>query len=400
MRGILAIAGSAACIAALAVHQGGEAQSATAPKARYVMDVSTDGGMMGNPMAAMMGRGGSSTRHSLRLRLGSTLAADGGAPVVDHFMPPAANLGASVRLVSPERTTGDETPGEFRRPKGRLLIFWGCGAQAGPGQPVVIDFAKVAPGQFPPGLFSASVPNERGPLPGNSRTYGDWPNAKDRKSGDRVGSILGDHRIAGNYAPEIKFALTQDFMPALAARSTPLPGGATTVSWGSIAGATGYYAWAMGGKSMGQDNADMVWWTSAGAREFGGGLSDWLSPATVSRLIGQKIVMPPSQTSCAIPQQVKEASGGMLMSFLYAYGPEQNFAYPPRPADPRAPWHPDWTAKVRYRSMTMLMPGMSAMGGAMEGRSEQDSQPGQPNKKRCKPGLGAMLGGMLGGKTC
>ena len=25
-----------------------------------------------------------------------------------------------------------------------LLLYWGCGAKAGPGQPVVIDFAKVA----------------------------------------------------------------------------------------------------------------------------------------------------------------------------------------------------------------------------------------------------------------
>lgn len=397
MRRILAIAGGAAGIAALVLHQGGEAQSSTAPKARYVMDVSTDGGMMGNPMAAMMGRGGGSTRHSVRLRLGSTLAPSGGAPVADHFMPPAANLGASVRLASPERSTGEDTPGEFRRPKGRLLIFWGCGAQSGPGQPVVIDFAKVAAGQLPPGLFSASVPTERGPEPGNSRTYGDWPNAKDRKSADRAGSIIGDHRIAGNYSPEIKFTLAQDFMPALSARSTPLPGGATTISWGPITGATGYYAWAMGGKSMGQDNADMVWWTSASAKEFGGGLSDWLSPATVSRLIGQKIVMPPSQTSCAIPAQVKEASGGMLMSFLYAYGPEQNFAYPPRPADPRAAWHPEWTAKVRYRSMTMLMPGMPGMGASTDSDNESD---GQSGKKRCKPGLGGMLGGMLGGKTC
>ncbi|WEK41702.1 MAG: hypothetical protein P0Y64_09740 [Candidatus Sphingomonas colombiensis] len=395
MRAIFATAATvAAGAAAITFHQGGDAQSSTSPTARYIMDVSTDGGMMGNPMAAMLG-GGGGTRHSLRLRLGSSLAPNGGNPVADHFMPAVANLGPSVRLVSPERAAGQDMPAEFRRPKGRLLIYWGCGAQAGPGQPVVIDFAKVAAGQFPPGLFSVSVPAERGPEPGSSRSYGDWPNAKDRKSAARVGSIIGEHRIAGNYSPEIKFALAQDFMPALSARSTPLPGGATTMSWAPIAGATGYYAWAMGGKSMGQDDADMVWWTSASAKEFGGGLSDWLAPATVTRLIGQKIVMPPSQTSCAIPAQVKEASGGMLMSMLYAYGPEQNFAYPPRPADPRAVWHPEWTARVRYRSMTMLMPGMPAMNGAME--SDGDDQ---GSKKRCKPGLGGMLGGMLGGKNC
>ena len=52
-------------------------------------------------------------------------------------------MGKSVPLFWEE---GKETPGNetFERPKGRLLLYWGCGAKAGPGQPVVIDFAKVA----------------------------------------------------------------------------------------------------------------------------------------------------------------------------------------------------------------------------------------------------------------
>ena len=81
----------AASVAVLAVAAGfvatrpGQAQGgAGVPKARYMMDVSTVSGFMGNPMAAMLGRGGSSEQHELTLRLGSSLAADrrraGGRP--------------------------------------------------------------------------------------------------------------------------------------------------------------------------------------------------------------------------------------------------------------------------------------------------------------------------------
>ena len=38
---------------------------------------------------------------------------------------------------------------------------------------------------------------------------------------------------------------------------------------------------------------------AAGAKEFGGGLSDWLPPSVVANLIARKVVMPPSQTTSA-----------------------------------------------------------------------------------------------------
>src|SRR3546814_14080993 len=49
----------------------------------------------------------------------------------------------------------------FERPKGRMLLFWGCGAKPGPGQPVVIDFSKLAAGQMPPNLFTSTIPRIR-----------------------------------------------------------------------------------------------------------------------------------------------------------------------------------------------------------------------------------------------
>jgi hypothetical protein len=389
-RSFLITSAAVVTIAAVFVATMGYSQRQTAPKARYVMDVDTATGMaamgkgMGGAMSMMFGGGGNKEAHMLRLRLGSTLAPNGGTAAADHFPTPAAKWAKSVPLVTPQRAEGD-VPEGFERPRGRLLLFWGCGAKAPKGQPVVIDFARVAAGQIPPGLFSSRVPRDPGPTLTNSRTYGEWPNVKNGKQPGKGSSLIGEHRVAGNYAPEIKFTLSQDYMPGLTAQASVLPGGATGLSWNTVAGATGYHAWTFGAK-MGADRSapqEMVWWTSASAKEFGGGLWDWLSPETVRRLIGEKVVMPPSQTTCTVPAEVKAAAPDFMFGNLIAYGPEANYAYPPRPADPKAVWALEWTAKARYRSMTSWMVGGPDMGAAAQGQGE----------KKCKPSImGAVLG--------
>ena len=42
-------------------------------------------------------------------------------------------------------------------PRGRLLLFWGCGERAPAGQPVILDFAKLARGEVPPGLYAEGL---------------------------------------------------------------------------------------------------------------------------------------------------------------------------------------------------------------------------------------------------
>ncbi len=385
------VSGGASAVMTLGVlASGGGAQTAAPPKARYYMDVSTATGPLAGGLGAIM-RGGGESR-GVTLNLGSTLTPTGGAAHADHFMPAGALLGASVPLATPTPTasepsspgTDQSQPGQYRRPKGRLLIYWGCGAHAGPGQPVVLDFARLAEGQVPPNLFSTAVPVDSPPSFATSRTYGYWPNGKGKKP-QAGSSLLGDHRVEGNYSPPIAFSLAQDFLPALHAQSAAQPDGSGLLSWNAVAGATGYYAWAFG---AGQDG-DAIWWASASTRELGGGLWDYVSPATVARLIPRGTVMPPSRTSCAMPAEVKAA--GQVVTFLNAYGPEADFAYPPRPASPRAVWKPDWTAKVRYKSSTMVIPGMGSM---MRG------QDGEPAKDKCKPSVGGMLGGMLSRGKC
>ena len=112
----------------------------------------------------------------------------------------------------------------------------------------------------------------------------------------------------------------------------------------------------------------------------------------VANLITKKIVMPPSQTTCQIPAEVKKSSGEFMMGNLNAFGPEANFSYPPKPAT--GVWNIDWTAKVRFRSYTMLMVGADfggmSGGGASSGSSSGEAAP-PPKKKKCKGPLGIPL---------
>ena len=396
---------SVAAIAAMLAAVPGSAQKTSGPKERYEMDVAT---MSGFATMAGGGRGGlggalgmafggdpsSRVAHQLLLRLGSDQAPTAPPPKGDHFFLPQAKMGKSVPLTFEQ---GKEEPGTqtFERPKGRLLLYWGCGAKAGPGQPVVIDFAKVAAGQIPPNLFSSAVPVIREVSKSNSRSYVDWPNSKGGKQPGSGSSLLGAHRVASNIGSDINFTLAQDYMQGLSASTAIQPDQSVMIRWNSVPSATGYVAWTIGGMGNGgggrNDMGDIIWWTSSASKEVGGGLWDWLPPSVVANLITRKIVMPPSQTSCQIPAEVKKASGEMMLGNLNAFGPEAHFSYPPKPAG-NVPWNIDWTAKVRFRSYTMLMVGAD-FGGMSGGGSDGASTPaGEPEKKKkCKGPLGIPL---------
>jgi hypothetical protein len=378
-------------------------QQVLPPIARYTIDAGTVSGMgamaggggMGAAMAMMRG-GSASAMHEMVLRIGSTRPATSAA-TAEHFMPPVAKLGKSVILTPPSvKGTSEEGP-DGQIPKGRLLIYWGCGATAPKGQPIVIDFSKIAKGQIPPGLYAGpmNIPGDWSITSSNSTSYADWPNSKDRKMVSSDSSLLGPHRIAAAFSPEISFTLANDFMPAITGRSTAQADGSILLNWNALPTATGYYAWAFSAKGDGRGQpTDMVWWASSATQQFGGPLWQWLSPTAVQKLIAAKTVMPPTQTSCQVPAEVKKSGGEMTMGSLYAYGPEAHFAYPPRPKDPKIAWKPDWTTRVRFRSSTMWMLNGPDMGAMMRGEeSDGEGQGGQQqggNKPKCK-GLGGMV---------
>ena len=349
-----------------------------------------------NPMAMMMGGGrGNNVQHELYLRLGSSTAPSGGGPKADHFMPPSAKLGRSVALSAPgQERIPDEMP---EKPRGRLLLYWGCGERAGPGQPVVIDFARLAAGQVPPGLWSTTVVRDWGPTLTNSRTFGRWP-SEDGKFVKPDTSLPGAHRVAGNYSPEIAFTLTKDFMAPLSSRTTANPSGSTLVQWTSVADATGYLVTMFGGKQgPGGQMGDMVMWTSSATRQFGGGYGDWLTPGQVAGLVRDRSVLPPTATNCTIPLEVRRDAPDFRVGSLNAFGPMEEFSYPPRPAS--GPWYLQWTARIRHKSTNSWMdiPGMNGAMGMDETDERPSSRQQQQQQGRPKRGLGGLLGQTLGG---
>jgi hypothetical protein len=421
------IAASLAAIAAagLAVPLTAQDGPDSGPVARYDMRAGTitgfggmgQGGRGGMMSAIMGGGGGSQAQHELLLRLGSSDAPAGGKPQADHFMPAGAKLGKSVALVTPREERGpvDEVPDFSERgekPSGRILFFWGCGEHAPAGQPYVLDLGKLSRGEIPAGEspWTTTILADWGPTLANSTTFGHWP-GDDGKAVKPDSSLIGQHRVAGNYSPEIAFTLAKDFMAALGVSVTPQQSGARLLSWGTVPDATGLVATIIGSKQgPGGKMGDMVMWSSSASRQFGGGLGDWLTPAQAASLVRDRTLLAPATTECLVPAEVIAAAPDFRMGTLTAFGPEEDFSYPPRPTAANARWDLQWTARIRHRSMTNWMEaeGMtmgtaesSAM-GQQAGRGEEGEQAKAPEckpKKRGFGGLGGALGGIMGGRA-
>lgn len=370
------------------------AATTPAPVATYWMDAATQSGLGAGmtpgarpDMSQIMGMlsGQSSVAHTLELRLASKQK-PAGAPSAEHLPPAGLAMGPSLPLVTPaaappSRPSTPGLPQGFERPKGRMLIYWGCGEQAGPGQPTVIDFAKLAAGQIPPAMaaMASAARAATRPGPGSAPGYGEWPNPKDSRAVPAAGSLAGAHTVQGNYSPPIGFALSpgQDFMPSLElAEAGALPSGATRLAWRPAPTATGY-ALAMFGASPG---GDVLMWTSAKSDAAFPHL-DYLPPSEVKRLVGTGAVLAPTVNECVLPAEVAKASPAGMVTMI-GYGPEVHFA-----EDPKAP---KWTAKVRFKTSASMMRGMGAMGG-MGRAAAQPGQPAPPPKKRKRFGLGDVL---------
>lgn len=177
---------TAAVIAAIAPAALAQ-QKVNPPIASYWMSVDTSSGLPtggaggGGPSMMDIGRmmmgggaGGGGANRSMLLELGSQRSASG-TPAAGHEIPAGLNMGASLPLETPQRARAepreDGMPDNFEKPRGRMLIFWGCGENAGAGQPYIIDFAKLAQGQVPQGLFTRRVAVQRGPSPSRSKTW-------------------------------------------------------------------------------------------------------------------------------------------------------------------------------------------------------------------------------------
>lgn len=145
--------------------------------------------------------------------------------------------------------------------------------------------------------------------------------------------------------------------------------------WNRLPTATGYFATVFGA----EERDEVVFWSSSEVQEMGGMLMDYVPPPDVARLVREKVVLAPSVTECTVPAEVVKKAGGSPFFGFIAYGPEANFAQPPRPGDPKQPWEPLWTAKVRFKSTASLVLGEAS-------RAERASRPqAEPKAEREAP---------------
>ena len=203
-------------------------------------------------------------------------------------------------------------------------------------------------------------------------------------------SLVGEHAFSGQGVPAgfaFRIADGQDLMPPLQVQQGKEANGATALAWGSLPTARGYFVAAIGGGQR----EEMILWTSSELPDSGFGLTDYQTNPAVDRWIGEKVLLPRDATRCTVPAGVFPEGQAMLR--VVAYGNELNLAHPPRPADPRAAWEPQWAVKVRVKSMASLMLGMDM--DAMAGQQERQP-PDQRREEQPKPKPLDVLRGIFG----
>ncbi|MFN3440402.1 MAG: hypothetical protein ACK41V_22080 [Acidovorax sp.] len=374
---------------------GAHAQSTKTPKVQLWMDVSTGtmagmpemdslpggGGLLGGLMGGVGGGaaqgmgGGSNTSYGnaramsimpprvIDIALHNTLRSGVEA---SQAIPPGMRMGESLPLIPPRAQPTQTEPGDLpqeyqqNQPKGRILMYWGCGSAVRAGQPRVIDLARAKPTDYAQAFAGRAVP-DRGPRVGPA--YALYPNERNQVSLSRDSSLVGEHQVRGDGVPaSMKFTLgaAQDLMPAIDLRTVGKPQDSMGTSWQPVRNARAYYLHAMS-----QNGDDLVMWSSAETPDTGMGLFDYLSPATIDRWLKERVLLQPETTQCAIPQGIFAGGGrdATPMLRMMAYGGESHIVHPPRPADPKAAWQPEWAVRVRVKSHTMAMLGEESQGG-------------------------------------
>jgi len=307
-------------------------------------------------------------------------------------VPAGSKLAPTLTLVAtppdkpkavPESDDEVSEPEPMERPKGKIYFYWGCGDSVRSGQPKVLDMSKASPTDFAK-FFQARRATQRGAHQGSGKPV--WPNPRDTRKVPEGASLVGEHSFSGDGVPEgFRFPIgsQQDFMPAIDLKQRD-GGSATQLEWAALPTARAYFLSAMGARG----EQEMVFWSSSEVPETGFGLMDYQTNPAVDRWLGEKVLLPPSTQKCAIPKEVFGDKGAMLR--MIAYGSEASVAYPPRPSDPKIAWEPEWSARIRVKSVANTMLGMPGMGDAMRGE-ESGQKPQQQS-----PGALDLLKGILG----
>lgn len=330
-------------------------------------------------------------------------------------IPSGLNLGRALTLVPIT-----ETPASADRPERgatsatvpdielRIAEYWGCGAEVRPGQPklttIKVRGGTIDPSKGPMGLQGIDVqmsgrassglrvPNHDIDIrPG----YVYWPNPQYGRQVPDGARLAGAHRISGDGIPasmQFEVGEAADFMPKLALRAQGQPTDAVYLGWPAVARTKAYFITGMHMQMLGQNAYQMTVWSSADVPGAGAELHVSLSGADIDKWLKQKVLLDPSRTSCVIPRGIFAGKGGgesgamPAMLMMSAYGPESWITYPPKPADARQPWNPEWSVRLRASSTATAILGLDF--GDMREQQRDDPQP-----QRRRSLLESILGG-------
>ena len=349
-----------------------------APAVDYDIRATTDTGLMAAmPSFANLLRGITKPRgdyvYTLKLEMNGNPQPDGAT----HSLPDGMKMSSPLQLLAPQRLdpmTGNGDSGSRKdsdsdsqpqQPKGRLVLYWGCNADSAANQPKIIDFANMTPADML--AFSKNIlPLTQRMMP--SGLFGQpqlgtalkWPNAQYTTDVPLDASLVGTHTVKAFNGPQFDLDISadQDFLAPLKLKQD----GNGLVTWDAIPRATGYFGLAFG---RGEQQNDMVIWTSSAKPVSGGQLADYQSPSDAAADIAKQTVLDPATTQCNIPAALLKNNGKPLI-FWVAYGPEK--------IQSGTSNGKSWRAHLRVKATAMLLPGaQGAMGGARGGNAANGS---------------------------
>lgn len=428
-----------ALTATLAALPAASQQAKTPPTNLYI-DVATHnavgmpdmGGMMGGLggfMTRHMGGGGATkpTYPTARnagmsgqfLDIALHNALQPGARAQD-LVPDGLRLGKSLTLIPTEPSTptkGDSPDGKVPDVEVKISEYWGCGDTVRPGQPKVatfkvkggnrgIDARNPMAGMQGIGLESSGSLSKSLYAPDRDIDlkpgYVYWPNREDGKQVPTGARLAGEHRIVGNGVPDsMRFEVedSADFMPKLALRTQGGLADAIGLDWPTVERARAYLITGAHMQMLNEHSFALTVWSSADVPGAGSELHAYLGSGQIDRWLKQKILLPATATRCTIPKGIfagdssvqgqSQAMPGMLA--MTAYGPERWITYPPKPADPKQPWTPEWSVRLRAKSGATAILGVDLASAGQAGERNGAPQPAQG-----KPSMKGLLKGLLG----
>lgn len=337
-----------------------------------------------------------------------------------ELVPAGLNLGRSLTLLPFQPNGHGKTTSEIGTvPDVELQIreYWGCGAAVRAGQPKLASI-KVKGGLINPkkgaaGMTGVSVESSGSFSKGLYVPDRDidlkpgfvyWPNPQHGRQVPAGARLAGGHQVTGSGIPaSMSFNVDEaaDFMPKLGLRAQGEPADAVALDWPSVARARAYFITGMRMEMASERSYTLTVWSSADVPGAGSELHAYLTGGSIDKWLKKKILLPASATSCVVPKGIfASAAGGETgmvpaMLMMTAYGPEHWITYPPKPADPKQPWNPEWSVRLRAKSTATAMLGLDF--GEMGMPQEQDEGDGGKAPPQKRPNMKGLLKGLLGG---